>query len=219
VEAVFNTLLEDEELMALLFSLLESEPPLTCKTAGYFGRVIGHLLIRKTNEMMSYLQSNLAMLDRLIKHVDTMSVADIVKRLVGADEQSSMLFVPSHTLWLSETQLVNMLLQRLGSSHSADVQANTADILCAIAHMQPSALSSKLMQKESIDILFQHALAPGGKVCAALPALAGLARAGCPHAGWQAGCCSRAGRLPLPAPALAPPPLCVLPPRPEGPGA
>lgn len=166
---MFNTLLEDEELMALLFSLLDSDTALNCKTAGYFGRVIGHLLIRKTNEMMSYLQSNQGMLEKLIKHVDTTSVADIVKRLVGADEQASMLFVPSHTQWLSDTPLVDMLLQRLGSGHSADVQANTADILCAVAHMQPSALSSKLMQEESIDILFQHALAPGGQVL--VPAL------------------------------------------------
>lgn len=52
VEAVFNTLLEDEELMALLFSLLDQPPPLSAKVAGYFGRVVGLLLLRKTNEMM-----------------------------------------------------------------------------------------------------------------------------------------------------------------------
>ena len=56
MEAVFNTLLEDAELMRLLFSLLDSDPPLSCKTAGYFGRVVSHLLLRKTNEMMQYFQ-------------------------------------------------------------------------------------------------------------------------------------------------------------------
>lgn len=56
VEAVFNTLLEDADLMRLLFSLLDAEPPLSCKTAGYFGRVVSHLLLRKTNEMMQYFQ-------------------------------------------------------------------------------------------------------------------------------------------------------------------
>ena len=56
VEAVFNTLLEDPELLALLFSLLNQEPPLNSKTAGYFGRLIGHLLLRKTTELMQYLQ-------------------------------------------------------------------------------------------------------------------------------------------------------------------
>lgn len=53
---MFNTLLEDVQLMQLLFSLLDSDPPLSCKTAGYFGRVVSHLLTRKTSEMMQYLQ-------------------------------------------------------------------------------------------------------------------------------------------------------------------
>jgi serine/threonine-protein phosphatase 6 regulatory subunit 3 len=56
VEAVFNTLLEDAELMELLFTLLDQPAPLSCKTAGYFGRVVSHLLLRKTAEMMQYLQ-------------------------------------------------------------------------------------------------------------------------------------------------------------------
>lgn len=97
VEAVFNTLLEDEELLQLLFSLLEQEPPLSCKSAGYFGRVVGQLLLRKTNEMMQYLSNNEAILEKLIKHVDTTSIADIIKRLVGADDHSSMIFLPMHT--------------------------------------------------------------------------------------------------------------------------
>lgn len=58
VEAVFNTLLDDAELLALLFSLLEQESPLSAKTAGYFGRLVGHLLLRKTSELMQYIQAS-----------------------------------------------------------------------------------------------------------------------------------------------------------------
>ena len=147
VEAVFNTLLEDETLLALLFSLLEQQPPLSCKAAGYFGRVVGQLLLRKTNEMMQYLSNNDALLERLVSNVGTTSIADIVKRLVGADDHSSMIFLPMHTQWLAETPLIDMLLARLGSEHSACEQANAADILTAIAHTQPSALAAQLMQQ------------------------------------------------------------------------
>lgn len=122
VEAVFNTMLEEPSLMALLFSLLDSPPPLNLKVAGYFGRVVGHLLLRKTSEVMQYLQANPSLLEALIKHVDTTSVADVIKRLVGADDQSSMMFVASHTQWLTETQLVEMLVERLGSQFVPDVQ-------------------------------------------------------------------------------------------------
>jgi hypothetical protein len=105
VEAVFNTLLEDEELLQLLFSLLDKDPPLSCKAAGYFGRVVGQLLLRKTNEMMQYLSNNDGILEKLIKHVDTTSIADIIKRLVGADDHSSMIFLPMHTQVRIESQL------------------------------------------------------------------------------------------------------------------
>ncbi|KAF8069431.1 DHC1 [Scenedesmus sp. PABB004] len=175
VEAVFNTLLEDEALLALLFSLLDASPPLPCKAAGYFGRVVGQLLLRKTNEMMQHLSNNDEILARLIRHVDTTSIADIIKRLVGADDHSSMIFLPMHTQWLAETPLVSMLLDRLAPEHSAHVQANAADILTAIAHTQPSALASQLMQQPCIAALFSRALEPGSQVlvtaldvCAAL---------------------------------------------------
>ncbi|WIA10355.1 hypothetical protein OEZ85_010547 [Tetradesmus obliquus] len=175
VEAVFNTLLEDEELLGLLFSLLEQEPPLSCKAAGYFGRVVGQLLLRKTNEMMQHLSNNDEILEKLIRHVDTTSIADIIKRLVGADDHSSMIFLPMHTQWLAETPLVSMLLDRLAPQYSAHVQSNAADILTAIAHTQPSALATQLMQQSSLTALFSRALAPGSKVlvtaldvCAAL---------------------------------------------------
>lgn len=55
------------------------------------------------------------------------------------------------------------------------VQANAADILTAIAHTQPSALATQLMQQQSIQALFSKALQPGSRVlvtaldvCAAL---------------------------------------------------
>lgn len=169
VEAVFNTLLEDAELMKQLFSLLDSPAPLNSKTAGYFGRVVGTLLLRKTNEMMQYLQDNSELLDKLVTHVDTTSIAEIIKRLVGADEQSSILFLPQYAQWLSETHLVENLLSRLAQGSSAEAQANAADILSAIAHTQPSPLASKLTKDASISQLFTHAMAPGRQVL--VPAL------------------------------------------------
>jgi len=169
VEAIFNTLLEDEALLDLLFSLLDTEPPLSCKTAGYFGRVVGQLLVRKTNEMMQYLSNHDGLLEKLARHIDVTSIADVIKRLAGADEQSSMVFLPMHTQWLVETPLLDMLLERLGPGWSSDAVTNAADILTAIAHTQPSALSAKLMQPPSIAALFTRALEPGGKVL--VPAL------------------------------------------------
>lgn len=169
VEAVFDALLEDSDLMRLLFSLLDNTPPLNCKVAGYFGRVVGHLLLRKTNELMQYLQDNSSLLEKLIKHVDTTSISDIIKRLVGADEQTSMLFIPTYAEWLARTPLIELLLDRLATGFSSEVQTNAADILSAIAHTQPTPLAAKLTQEDCIKSLFQRALQPGGQVL--VPAL------------------------------------------------
>ncbi|KIZ05115.1 Serine/threonine-protein phosphatase 6 regulatory subunit 2 [Monoraphidium neglectum] len=169
VEAVFNTLLEDEALLGLLFSLVDAEPPLSCKAAGYFGRVVGQLLVRKPNEMMQYLSNHDELLGKLVRHLDVTSIADVIKRLAGADDQSAMVFMPMHTQWLVETPLLDMLLERLGPGWPGDAVTNAADILTAIAHTQPSALSSKLMQPVSVAALLQRALEPGGKVL--VPAL------------------------------------------------
>ncbi|KAJ9528525.1 hypothetical protein QJQ45_020496, partial [Haematococcus lacustris] len=169
VEAVFDTLLEDEELMQLLFSLLnQPAQSLSSKTAGYFGRVVGTLLLRKTNEMMQHLQQHPDILAALVNHVGTTSIADIIKRIVGADDQSSVLFLPQYAQWLADTSLVELLLARLAEPNS-DAQANAADILSGIAHTQPSPLASKLTNESCIAQLFQHALASGNQVL--VPAL------------------------------------------------
>lgn len=67
-----------------------------------------------------------------------------------------------------------LLLTRL--AHPCALQANSADILCAIAHSQPSPLASKLMQPAVVRSLLGHAtggaagalVVPALDVCVAL---------------------------------------------------
>ncbi|GAX80154.1 hypothetical protein CEUSTIGMA_g7592.t1 [Chlamydomonas eustigma] len=165
LEAVYNTMLEEVAIMRLLFSLLDSPAPLNSKIAGYFGRVVGCLLSRKGNEMLQYFQAEGSdLLQKLVTHVDTTSVADVIKRMVGADDQSSIMPSLAMSQWLSETPLVDMLLSRLSSHHTAEAQANAADILTATANGQPSPLAFKLAEQPYMGSLMQHALSPGQKV-------------------------------------------------------
>lgn len=131
VEGIFNTLLENEDLLDQLFGILQvglcvgwpsygrghrlccvpmptctctwradpgapgaavqGERPLNCMLAGYFSRVMGSLLLRRTQEVMQYLQKHSELLTRMVEHVDTTSVAEVLVRLVGADEQRACL--------------------------------------------------------------------------------------------------------------------------------
>ncbi len=156
--------------MRLLFGLLDTPAPLGSKVAGYFGRVVGALLVRKNAEMLLYFQQEGdQLLEKLVGHVDTTSVADVVKRMVGADDQNSVIPSPAMSQWLAETPLVDLLLSRLGPSHSSEAQANAADILSATANAQPSPLAVKLAEQSCVATLIEHALAPGQRVL--VPAL------------------------------------------------
>ena len=169
VDAVFSALAEDAALLDLLFSPLEADPPLACKAAGYFSRVAGALLLRRPTEVTRHIAAREGLLARLVDHASVASVADFLKRLAGADEASAMAFAPAHTEWLVETPLLEMLLERLGPGWPAEVSANAADVLAAIAHTQPSALSAKLMRPPSVAALMTRALDPEGS--ALVPAL------------------------------------------------
>lgn len=68
--------------------------------AGYFSRVMGSLLLRRTQDIMQYLQRHQELLARLVAHVDCTSIAEVLVRLVGADEQRAFLST-NHLQWLS----------------------------------------------------------------------------------------------------------------------
>lgn len=56
VEAIYSTLLQNEELMLLFFSLLDAPQPLDCLAAGYFNRIISCILMKRVSEFMGFLE-------------------------------------------------------------------------------------------------------------------------------------------------------------------
>ncbi|KAJ0794876.1 putative SIT4 phosphatase-associated protein family [Helianthus annuus] len=54
VDIILKALVEDEELMNMLFSFLELEHPHSALLAGYFSKVVC-LLLRKTVSLMNYI--------------------------------------------------------------------------------------------------------------------------------------------------------------------
>lgn len=80
--------------------------------------------------------------------------------LVGSDEQSFMYYGTHHMYWLADTQLMQLLIERLAPEYPPETQTNAADILAAIAHTQPSPLASKLSSAEYMQMLFKRALVP-----------------------------------------------------------
>lgn len=170
VDAIFTTLVEDDELMALLFSLLDVPTrPLDAMLAGYFARVLHSLLTRKTTDTVAYLQKRHAeLLPKLLQHIDTTSIAEVLVRMLGADEHTRVFLPTASLLWLNDTNVLEMLLDRLRPEHPSDVQKAAADVLTAIAETQLSPLAAGLVTTEvgGVDCnnsAVQQALSP--RVC------------------------------------------------------
>lgn len=96
--------------------------PLDCVTAGYFARVVGMLLFRRTGEVMAFLQGRRHLLGRLVAHLDTASIFEILIRLTGAEEQTGLYLPPSQVRAMAAgNELKCMTLQpgRIVSESSA----------------------------------------------------------------------------------------------------
>eukprot|EP00245_Coleochaete_scutata_P016893 TRINITY_DN806_c0_g1_i2.p1 TRINITY_DN806_c0_g1~~TRINITY_DN806_c0_g1_i2.p1 ORF type:complete len:994 (-),score=262.48 TRINITY_DN806_c0_g1_i2:857-3838(-) len=157
IDMVFNTLLENTELMDLLFSFIELEKSHSALLAGYFSKVVVRLLVRRTHDVMRYLQAHKEILKKLVDLIGITSIMEVIMALMGAEEQILMFHVDS-IQWLSETDLLEMLVDKLGAGNSPDVHANAAEALTAVARTMPSALASQLASPKFVSKLFSHVL-------------------------------------------------------------
>ncbi|CAI6003313.1 unnamed protein product [Closterium sp. NIES-65] len=157
IDQILTTVVEEEEIMDLLFSFTNPDRPHSNLLAGYFSKVAVSLLIRKTPEVMAYLQRHPEVLDNLIRLIGITSVMEVVMKLVGADDQI-MMYHSDKLEWLAETSLLDTLLSQLSAQSSSDVHANAAECLSAIARTAPSALAAQLSTPKYIGKFFEHVL-------------------------------------------------------------
>ncbi|CAI5462604.1 unnamed protein product [Closterium sp. Yama58-4] len=157
IDQILTTVVEEEEIMDLLFSFTNPDRSHSNLLAGYFSKVAVSLLIRKTPEVMSYLQRHPEVLDNLIRLIGITSVMEVVMKLVGADDQI-MMYHSDKLEWLAETSLLDTLLSQLSAQSSSDVHANAAECLSAIARTAPSALAAQLSTPKYIGKFFEHVL-------------------------------------------------------------
>lgn len=157
IEVIVKTMVEDEELMGLLFSFLDSDHPHGALLAGYFSKVVICLLLRKTAAMMRYLQVHQDIFKKLVDHVAIRSIMEVLVRLIGADD-SIHGFHEDSLHWLADTNLLEMLLDKLRPPNSCEAHVNAAEALSAVSRLSQSALATRLSSPSFIARLFHHAL-------------------------------------------------------------
>ncbi|MCO5552402.1 hypothetical protein L7F22_005913 [Adiantum nelumboides] len=157
IEVILKTIVDDEQIMDLLFSFLDSNHSHGALLAGYFSKVVICLLTRKTTAVMRYLQAHNEILKKLVDLISITSIMEVLIRLVGADD-TMHLFHENSTHWLADTDLLEMLMDKLSPPNSSEAHANAADTLSVVSRLSQSELATKLSSPSFIARLFCLAL-------------------------------------------------------------
>uniref|UniRef100_A0A7N0T3Y3 SIT4 phosphatase-associated family protein n=1 Tax=Kalanchoe fedtschenkoi TaxID=63787 RepID=A0A7N0T3Y3_KALFE len=157
VDIILNTLVEDEQLMNLLFSFLNTNHSHSALLAGYFGKVVISLLLRKTIPFLQYVRDHQGIFRNLVELIGITSIMEVLVRLIGADEHIYSNY-PESMQWLEDSDVLEMIVDKFSSSNSPEVHANAAETLCALNHCSPPKLAAKIRSPSFIGRLFRHAL-------------------------------------------------------------
>ncbi|XP_004487102.1 uncharacterized protein [Cicer arietinum] len=157
IDVILKTLVDEEELMNLLFSFLEPNRSHSALLAGYFSKVVVCLMIRKTVSLMNYVQAHQNVFRQLVDLIGITSIMEVLVRLVGADDHVYPNFMDVMQ-WLAESNLLEMIVDKLSPSCPAEVNANAAETLCTITRNASSTLAIKLSSPSFVAKILGYAL-------------------------------------------------------------
>ncbi|GJN18532.1 hypothetical protein PR202_gb05703 [Eleusine coracana subsp. coracana] len=124
IDVILRTLIEDEELMDLLFSFLKPDHPHSTLLSGYFSKVVICLMLRKTAQLMSYVQGHPEIVSQLVDLIGITSIMEVLIRLIGADEAIYSNY--GDTLqWLENTDVLEMIADKFSSSAMAGLKGDS----------------------------------------------------------------------------------------------
>ncbi|THU44059.1 hypothetical protein C4D60_Mb02t03370 [Musa balbisiana] len=157
VDIILRALVEDVQLLDLLFSFLKPDHPHSTLLAGYFSKVVICLMMRKTGPLLNYVQGHREIIHQLVDLIGITSIMEVLIRLIGADENMQFSYMDTMQC-VEDTDVLEMIVDKFSSSDSPHVHANAAEILCAITRCAPPALSAKICSPSYVGRLFRHAL-------------------------------------------------------------
>ena len=80
IPAINDAFFQNIELTDTLYTFLCNEPPLNPLLASYFAKIIGSLILRKTDQFLDYIQSKEDFAALFLKHINTSAIMDILLR-------------------------------------------------------------------------------------------------------------------------------------------
>lgn len=128
--AINDAFFSNIQLIDRLYSFLSKEPPLNPLLASYFAKIIGSLILRKTDQFLDYIQAKEDFANLFLKHINTSAVMDILLRFLTTIDNFEM---KKRVLdWLNKIKIIEKIIELFSHEYSNEVHSNAAQILCDI---------------------------------------------------------------------------------------
>ncbi|KAH7889332.1 SIT4 phosphatase-associated protein-domain-containing protein [Phlebopus sp. FC_14] len=125
-----------EELLAPFWETVLDRPAEDMKTemvmASHFAKINAVFLTKKPAEMLAFIQSQPSVVERLLRHVETPSIVDLLVRVIQLDEHPSGAGVLE---WLSSERLMARLIGLLSPAHTCDMHTVVSELIKGIISM------------------------------------------------------------------------------------
>ncbi|XP_068953371.1 serine/threonine-protein phosphatase 6 regulatory subunit 1 isoform X6 [Petaurus breviceps papuanus] len=166
VPQINDALGEDEALLGRLYGFLQNRAPLNPLLASFFSKVMGVLINRKTDRIVSFLRKKADFVPLLLCHIGTSAIMDLLLRLLTCVEQPPLRQEVFH--WLNEEKIVERLVDMIHPDQDDNQHSNASQSLCdmirlsreQVIHVQegaePNQLLATLEKQETIERLLSN---------------------------------------------------------------
>ncbi|XP_040107829.1 serine/threonine-protein phosphatase 6 regulatory subunit 1 isoform X4 [Oryx dammah] len=168
VPQINDALGADESLLHRLYGFLQSSGSLNPLLASFFSKVMGVLINRKTDQLVSFLRKKDDFVDLLLQHIGTSAIMDLLLRLLTCVERPQLR--QDVVNWLNEEKIIQRLIEQIHPSKDDNQHSNAAQSLCDIIRLsreqvvqvqdspEPDQLLATLEKQETIDQLLSNML-------------------------------------------------------------
>ncbi|XP_059138067.1 serine/threonine-protein phosphatase 6 regulatory subunit 1 isoform X7 [Peromyscus eremicus] len=166
VPQINDALGADESLLNRLYGFLQSGDSLNPLLASFFSKVMGILINRKTDQLVSFLRKKDDFVDLLLRHIGTSAIMDLLLRLLTCVERPQLRQDVFN--WLNEEKIVQRLIEQIHPSKDDNQHSNASQSLCDIIRLsreqmiqgqdspEPDQLLATLEKQETIEQLLRN---------------------------------------------------------------
>ncbi|XP_032179764.1 serine/threonine-protein phosphatase 6 regulatory subunit 1 isoform X2 [Mustela erminea] len=168
VPQINDALGADESLLNRLYGFLQSSGSLNPLLASFFSKVMGILINRKTDQLVSFLRKKDDFVGLLLQHIGTSAIMDLLLRLLTCVERPQLR--QDVVNWLNEEKIVQRLIEQIHPLKDDNQHSNASQSLCDIIRLsreqmiqvqdspEPDQLLATLEKQETIEQLLSNML-------------------------------------------------------------